>query len=385
MVPPFRTTGYLAPSEPAAVAYRFDLRRGQRLRAGVGWRSPAPGEVFVDLFELPEDPGDEPRRRASADSGATHLEYEVRRDGAYLLRIQPELLHGGRYTAEVEAAPSLAFPIPRLDSRAVRSRFGVERDAGRRRHEGVDIFAPRGSPVVSAADGIVSEVGTNRLGGLVIWVLDPGRQQLLYYAHLDSQIAREGTRIRRGDTLGLVGNTGNARTTPPHLHFGIYTMDEGAVDPLPFIHHPTERPAPLAVELELVGEWARAARRSARLRAAPDSAAGLVGTVPRHAPVRVHAAAGRWYQVALVDGTTGFLGPADLESLDRPVATERLRTPRPIRDAPTEAAAVRDIAAAGSRLPVLARFGDYLFVRAPDGRPGWMPRATGLASARGSR
>jgi murein DD-endopeptidase MepM/ murein hydrolase activator NlpD len=78
-------------------------------------------------------------------------------------------------------------------------------------------------------------VTTNRLGGNVVWVWDAERGQALYYAHLDRQDVSAGSRVHAGDVLGRVGNTGNARTTPPHLHFGIYRPIEGAIDPLPFI------------------------------------------------------------------------------------------------------------------------------------------------------
>jgi murein DD-endopeptidase MepM/ murein hydrolase activator NlpD len=119
--------------------------------------------------------------------------------------------------------------------KAVRSYFRDPRDAGRREHHGVDIFAPRDTPVVAAASGFVSSVGTNRLGGNVVWLWDPDRKQSHYYAHLSSQAVRIGQRVDAGDVVGYVGNTGNARTTPPHLHFGIYAFREGPIDPLPFV------------------------------------------------------------------------------------------------------------------------------------------------------
>jgi murein DD-endopeptidase MepM/ murein hydrolase activator NlpD len=80
----------------------------------------------------------------------------------------------------------------------------------------------------------VSFVGTNRLGGNVVWVLRPSRGEAHYYAHLDTQRVRAGTRVKAGDVIGTVGNTGNARSTAPHLHFGIYAGG-GAVDPLPYV------------------------------------------------------------------------------------------------------------------------------------------------------
>lgn len=103
--------------------------------------------------------------------------------------------------------------------------------AGGRRHEGVDIFAPKGTPVRSATRGVVVRVGTNRLGGQVVNVLGPGLERH-YYAHLDRFGSfREGDLVRPGDVLGYVGSTGNARGTPPHLHYGIY--QGGAKNPYP--------------------------------------------------------------------------------------------------------------------------------------------------------
>lgn len=84
-----------------------------------------------------------------------------------------------------------------------------------------------------AASGGVAVPGTNRLGGNVVWLRDPARGLTHYYAHLDTVLVASGQRVRRGDTLGTVGNTGNARATPPHLHFGLY--DGGALDPEPFL------------------------------------------------------------------------------------------------------------------------------------------------------
>jgi peptidoglycan LD-endopeptidase LytH len=117
----------------------------------------------------------------------------------------------------------------------VGSRFGDPRDGGSRDHQGVDIFAPRGTPVLAAADGWVTGATENRLGGKVVWVWNPASGEALYYAHLDRQEVSPGARVRAGDVIGRVGNTGNARGTPPHLHFGIYEPGQGAVDPLPFI------------------------------------------------------------------------------------------------------------------------------------------------------
>ncbi|MDX2154802.1 MAG: M23 family metallopeptidase [Bryobacteraceae bacterium] len=106
---------------------------------------------------------------------------------------------------------------------------------GDRTHEGQDIFARRGTPVRSATAGVVLRIGENRLGGLTVTVLGAGGR-LYYYAHLDAYA--EGLQTGRAVTpqtvLGYVGNTGNARSTPPHLHFGVYARG-AAINPLPLL------------------------------------------------------------------------------------------------------------------------------------------------------
>lgn len=140
------------------------------------------------------------------------------------------------YTMRLGAMPAphyLPVPVEGVRPRALRDTWQAARSEGRR-HEGIDIFARRGTPVVSSTEGIVMQVGTNRLGGLVVWVLGPGGQRH-YYAHLDGYADVEaGMRIEAGRVLGYVGNTGNARGTPPHLHYGIYETG-GARNPYPLL------------------------------------------------------------------------------------------------------------------------------------------------------
>jgi peptidoglycan LD-endopeptidase LytH len=136
----------------------------------------------------------------------------------------------------------------------IQSFFGAARDGGRREHHGVDIFAPRGTPVLAAGPGVVRRVRETPIGGRVVWVFDEARNLNRYYAHLDSQLVRGGQAVRPGDTIGTVGNTGNARTTPPHLHFGIYARGQGPVDPWPFLHESNAGAAPVRVDAALFGQ-----------------------------------------------------------------------------------------------------------------------------------
>lgn len=150
----------------------------------------------------------------------------------------PWLKHA-MYVAELlgESAPqSLPMPVEGVPARAVRNSFGAPR-AQDRTHQGIDIFAPRGTLVISTTRGIVTLIGENSLGGTVVWVLGPAGDRH-YYAHLD-RVAdiQSGQRIDAGAVLGTVGTTGNARGTPPHLHYGIYRAS-GAINPFPLLSGP---------------------------------------------------------------------------------------------------------------------------------------------------
>jgi murein DD-endopeptidase MepM/ murein hydrolase activator NlpD len=159
--------------------------------------------------------------------------------------VQPWLA-GIVYMVRLGSLPApAALPVPVAGVAAARlaDTWGGPRGGGRH-HEGIDIFAKRGTPVLSSTEGVVLRVGTNRLGGQVVWVLGPGGQRH-YYAHLDRYgDVHPGIRVAPGTILGYVGNTGNAATTPPHLHYGIYTAG-GAVNPYPFLRPGARRQVPL--------------------------------------------------------------------------------------------------------------------------------------------
>ncbi|WP_102125533.1 M23 family metallopeptidase [Deinococcus planocerae] len=151
---------------------------------------------------------------------------------AYLL--WPTLQNAWRFvsltTSPAPAEGTLPNPLPGQD---FVDTWGAARSEGRR-HEGVDIFAPRGTPIRATTRGVVLGVGENRLGGRTVMILGPGGQRH-YYAHLDRYAdLREGQWVEAGDVVGYVGDSGNARGTPPHLHYGIYTAG-GAINPYPFL------------------------------------------------------------------------------------------------------------------------------------------------------
>ena len=136
------------------------------------------------------------------------------------------------YTREPDQR--LSMPVQNVSTKEIANTWQAPRGADRR-HEGQDIFAPRGTPVLSATEGYVTNIGENPLGGQTISVVGAGGRSY-YYAHLDSYAPRltEGDHVTRETVLGYVGTTGNAQGTPPHLHFGVYATN-GALDPLPLL------------------------------------------------------------------------------------------------------------------------------------------------------
>ena len=142
--------------------------------------------------------------------------------------------------------PPSASPVPvqGVAARDVAATFGAPRSGGRT-HDGVDIFAARGTPVTSATRGLVMSVRESGIGGRHVWVIGPARERH-YYAHLDDWAPglERGKVLQAGEAIGVVGDTGNARGTPPHLHYGVYG-GAGAFDPLPRLRsagEPTQVP-----------------------------------------------------------------------------------------------------------------------------------------------
>ena len=134
----------------------------------------------------------------------------------------------------------LAMPLPEVAKRQIADTWHAPRGTNRL-HEGQDIFAPKGTPILSATNGFVYNIGENNLGGQTVSVIGAGGR-VYYYAHLDAYAPglAVGDRVNTRTVLGYVGTTGNAQGTPPHLHFGIYTSN-GAINPLPLL---TDRTAP---------------------------------------------------------------------------------------------------------------------------------------------
>ncbi|MDX5443211.1 MAG: M23 family metallopeptidase [Hymenobacteraceae bacterium] len=364
---PYRESGYFGKDEARAISLSFRGRRGEKFVIKLNSETATAWQLFVDLFELRE--GKEPKHVAAPDSTETEFTYEVKHDAWHVLRIQPELLRSGRYTVSVTTAPTLAFPVKGKDSRNIASFWGDPRDGGGRSHEGIDIFAPRGTPAIAASDGVIGSVRENKLGGKVVFLTDMERRQSLYYAHLDSQLVSAGQRVKTGDTIGLIGNSGNARYTNPHLHFGIYRFGEGATNPLPYVQRsPGEAPA-VTTNTNNLGQWVKVSSGKANIRSAPTTNSQVIATLPQNTVFRAQAGTENWYLVQLPDKQTGYIS-ASLVSPASATVTTTPASDEAIFESIT-AKVVIDSVNQATPLAVIGEFQEYQLVELQNGRFGW--------------
>ena len=137
---------------------------------------------------------------------------------------------------------ALRMPVQGADATALIPSFADAR--GTRRHDALDIHAPRGTPVLSATDGTLRHLHESKAGGLMVYASDTGGRFVLMYAHLDRYAdgLREGMPLSAGQVIGYVGTTGNAPPTVPHLHFAIARVPPDSrwwrgtpVDPYPLL------------------------------------------------------------------------------------------------------------------------------------------------------
>ena len=361
---PFSESGFFEAGEPGARSFRFDVKEGQVLTVEGQVIAEGNGRVFLDLFVWEDNKW---KQLAHADS-ALAIQKEFRKDYSCLLRLQPELLSNTYYTISISLTPVLINPVSGATNRSIGSFYGADRDGGRRKHEGVDIFAKKGTPVVAPVDGYVSRVGSSNLGGKVVWMRDLDRGHSYYFAHLDEQLVQGGEKVRQGDTLGLVGNTGNARTTPPHLHFGIY--QRGSKDPIHFIQT-LDAIVATPLDTSFQPEAYKVVAQKVNLRSGPGAQHIAIGQLVQETFVKVISQSGDWFRVALPDKKQGFVH----KSLIAPIkAGNELFLAEPavvLSEARPDAVPVSFLEST-KKVEVLARFGDYGYVRTEDGFVGWL-------------
>ncbi len=229
---PYIENGVISNLKPDAVGYSFNAKQGQKIQVELAETNNNDFTAYIELWRL--EANGEKKRISSADTVSNTLTENVLNPYTYIVLVHPEMNASGTYQLKIQLSPLLSFPIDAAVKSNIGSLWGEPRDGGVRRHEGIDIFALKGSNIVAAADGVIGYIDETNIGGKVVSLRPDGIPISLYHAHLDQQLVRDGQRVKKGDVIGTVGNTGNAKTTPPHLHFGIYASG-GAVDPLPFV------------------------------------------------------------------------------------------------------------------------------------------------------
>jgi len=355
---PYRETGYFAAEKPDAAGYIFPVKRGEQINVQVSIQPRGSFLLFTELWQSATE-GSGPSLLAAADTTVLQLQYEVKKDGRLLVRVQPELLRGGEYTLSISSTPTLGFPVQANAAYKIISLWGDGRDKGSRKHEGIDISSKFRTPVVAAANGYVNSVRENSIGGKVVFIQADGKDYTLYYAHLDEQLVRQGQRVAKGEPVGLMGNTGNARNTVTHLHFGVYTAT-GAIDPLPFVNPDKAIPAAVTAPLELLQRHVHNPA-AVPLRLTPAKTGMTLDKLPSNQVMQVLAATGDWYKVVLPDTREGFIESTAVT--DRAYRTLTLKDAAPLLDAPDSITAVMTTMPQGSSIHVLGAYRDYQYVQ----------------------
>lgn len=304
MLLPYSETGQFQPNSIHVYSYDIELEQGETFHFEVRVDS-LDSRIFIDLFKQVNDSLDTYEIIERNEPADRALQFNVRETGIYKIVIQPALDVRTPFAWIAYTQPAYLFPVAGYDNSAIMSFWGDARDAGRRQHEGIDIFAPRGTPVVAATDGRIRYTGERGLGGKQVWLRTGflgGKS--LYYAHLDS-IANVDGKVERGDTLGFVGNTGNARTTNPHLHFGIYGGG-GAVNPLPFVYE-RNRPEFPALPDEEEKKEVVVQSLVANLRTAASMQGKKIGEAGRGDRLKLLGHSGTWHHIKTGEEKKAFI------------------------------------------------------------------------------
>ncbi len=362
--PSYEEVVYADEKEATAIGYRFQAKRGQKVQVTVAKLSVESLKTFVDLFRI-DSPG-KFRHVASANIKELLLGFEPRRDADYVLRFQPELLRGGQFKITIENVPTLTFPVAGKTASAIGSFWGADRDGGKRKHEGVDIFAKRGTPIIAPVTGYIRFAGERGIGGKVVWLRDSKRSQSLYFAHMNEIMVEKGERVNIGDTLGTVGNTGNARTTPPHLHFGIY--QNGATNPITHLKAQGSKLKIVSDDLEYLGELVRVNRAS---RMSINSNGKQSIRLNKNQIAKIIGINHNQYKVELPDGNIGYVNRNIITSLYLPIEILYAEQDGHLLKKP-DMHSTYAFVDTDERLSILGRDKDFWLIQNTEGKLGWI-------------
>jgi murein DD-endopeptidase MepM/ murein hydrolase activator NlpD len=271
------------------------------------------------------------------------------------------------YSVTLSVTPVLLNPVRGASNKSIGSFYGDPRDAGKRKHEGIDIFAPKGTPVVAPSAGVVTRVGNSTLGGKTIWMNDLKRGHSYYFAHLDSQIVKAGVKVKQGDILGTVGNTGNARYTPSHLHFGVYQKE--SKDPVAYIRTMERLVNELAPDTLFQSVVFRAAKKSSDIFTGPSVKLPVREKIVKDTYVRVIAQSNDWYRVVTAENREGFIEKNKLVPAVKGVTLVIKKPTLFLTDAAVESVPMDTLTGAVEQL---AAHKTYRFIKTKDGQTGWI-------------
>lgn len=298
---PYSESGVFSEENFNVYSYNIQLKEGERIIVEVEKQTDS-ALVFVDLFQAKTDSLKIFNHLKSSEDKKSIISQEIETSGFYKVIVQPQMKLQFPFVLKIYTEPIYAFPVSGANNKSIQSFWADPRDTGSRSHEGVDIFADRGTPVIAVSDGIISSTGERGLGGKQVWLKDGLFGKTIYYAHLDSIAVVEGKKVKMGDTLGFVGNTGNAKTTEPHLHFGIYKT-KGAVNPLSFIKkteiQTSEMPSAITKAITL--------KNRADVRKGPASVFKQIGSLKKNDTIIVFGKNQKWFHIQTADSLKGYV------------------------------------------------------------------------------
>jgi SH3-like domain-containing protein len=169
-----------------------------------------------------------------------------------------------------------------------------------------------------------------------------------------------------------MGNTGNAKSTSPHLHFGIYTFG-GAIDPLPFVNREIRTPAKITAPLKSIYSWVRN-NKAVKVYTAPAIDAATLVSIEPNMIMKVESATADWYKVSLPGGETGFIASGNVVQATTPIRKVTLKRPNALLDAPIADAARKTTVGAGQQLNVLGAYKNFFYVSNQNKTEGWIAK-----------
>lgn len=232
---PYQENGIFDQKYPKAYEYTFSLEPGQRLNISLLLPE---GGISARLYEMGENNRVKERLTFPLENSIVAVSTERH----FLLELRASK-NNVPFTLTIEGDPILLFPVKGKTEEDIKSFIGDSRDEGIRSHEGIDIMAPEKTPVLAVRNGTISDTGVNPRGGKFVMIKDEEYPLHYYFAHLHSIKVKEGQKVKEGDLIGTVGDTGNAQNGDYHLHFGVYDQRFSFINPFYYITHDPLKPA----------------------------------------------------------------------------------------------------------------------------------------------